>query len=61
MEEIAVHNVHKKMQDDLAVYGAIKGDIAYCPHKPHAKCECRKPKMISDLAEKYGIDLEKTI
>ncbi|MGJ9384831.1 D-glycero-alpha-D-manno-heptose-1,7-bisphosphate 7-phosphatase [Salipaludibacillus sp. CF4.18] len=59
MEEIALQNVHKKMQDDLAVYGAKIDDIAYCPHKPHAMCACRKPKpqMILDLAIKYDIDL----
>ncbi|MGJ9384813.1 D-glycero-alpha-D-manno-heptose-1,7-bisphosphate 7-phosphatase [Salipaludibacillus sp. CF4.18] len=62
MEEMALQNVHKKMQDDLAVYGAEIDDIAYCPHKPHAKCACRKPKpqMITDLAKKYDIDLEKS-
>ena len=37
-------------------------DVAYCPHKPKAGCECRKPnsKMILDLAEKYNIDLKKS-
>lgn len=62
MEETALDIVHNKMEDDLAVFGAHIDDIAYCPHKPHAKCACRKPKpeMIIRLAEEYKIDLEKS-
>jgi D-glycero-D-manno-heptose 1,7-bisphosphate phosphatase len=39
---------------------AVIDDIAYCPHKPHAGCICRKPKpaMILELAAKHNIDLE---
>lgn len=62
MEESALNIVHNKMEDDLAVFGAQINDIAYCPHKPHAKCACRKPKpeMIIRLAEKYDVDLTKS-
>lgn len=33
-------------------------DIAYCPHSPEDKCECRKPspKLINELIHKYNID-----
>lgn len=59
MQESALDDVHKKMKNDLAEFGAHVDDIAYCPHKPHANCACRKPKpqMILDLAEKYQVDL----
>ncbi|WP_164667301.1 D-glycero-alpha-D-manno-heptose-1,7-bisphosphate 7-phosphatase [Virgibacillus doumboii] len=59
MKETALEKVHKKMQADLAAYEAKIDDIAYCPHKPHAGCACRKPKpqMLFDLAEKHDIDL----
>ncbi|MEC5423949.1 HAD family hydrolase [Virgibacillus sp. C22-A2] len=62
MMESALHIVHNKMEEDLAAFGARIDDIAYCPHKPHAKCACRKPKpqMIIDLAEKHDIDLAKS-
>lgn len=59
MQETALQKVHKKMKADLAECGAKVDDIAYCPHKPHAGCACRKPKpqMIFNLAEKHEIDL----
>ncbi|MFB4169695.1 D-glycero-alpha-D-manno-heptose-1,7-bisphosphate 7-phosphatase [Virgibacillus sp. JSM 102003] len=59
MKESALDDVHKKMKSDLAKFGAHVDDIAYCPHKPHANCACRKPnpQMILDLAEKHQIDL----
>ncbi|WP_042143271.1 HAD-IIIA family hydrolase [Paucisalibacillus sp. EB02] len=62
MKEAALEKVHQKMQDDLAGFGARIDDIAYCPHKPHAGCACRKPRpqMLIDLAEKHDIDLEKS-
>ncbi|MFD2043598.1 D-glycero-alpha-D-manno-heptose-1,7-bisphosphate 7-phosphatase [Ornithinibacillus salinisoli] len=62
MKEAALHDIHKKMEEDLAEYGAKIDDISYCPHKPHVGCACRKPEpqMIVKLAEKHGIDLAKS-
>ncbi|GAA0437387.1 D-glycero-beta-D-manno-heptose 1,7-bisphosphate 7-phosphatase [Lentibacillus halophilus] len=62
MTDDALDAVHKRMQADLAAFGATIDDIAYCPHKPHAGCECRKPrpKMIVDLAQTYDIALDKS-
>lgn len=62
MKEAALQDVHRKMEADLEAFGAKIADIAYCPHKPHANCACRKPKpqMILDLADKYDIDLSKS-
>lgn len=59
MKEDALSAIHIRMEADLAEFGAVIDDIAYCPHKPHADCSCRKPKpqMILDLAEKHKIDL----
>lgn|SRR5699024_6192618 len=59
MREENLKAIHKKMEADLAEYGALIDDIIYCPHKPHGNCPCRKPnpKMILDLADKYAIDL----
>ncbi|RYG72355.1 HAD family hydrolase [Lentibacillus lipolyticus] len=60
MKERALDAVHNQMKDDLAAFGAYIDDIAYCPHKPHAGCACRKPrpKMILDLAKKHDIALQ---
>ncbi|WP_343042227.1 HAD family hydrolase [Ornithinibacillus caprae] len=62
MKETALHDVHDKMKADLAEYDATVDDIAYCPHKPHSGCACRKPEpqMILELAKKHDIDLAKS-
>ncbi|SFD68997.1 D-glycero-D-manno-heptose 1,7-bisphosphate phosphatase [Lentibacillus persicus] len=62
MHEEALTAVHDKMKSDLGLFDATITDIAYCPHKPHAGCPCRKPKpqMIFDLAEKHQIDLSES-
>jgi len=62
MKEKQLQKVHDHMVAELKKKGATIHEVAYCPHKPKAGCECRKPnsKMILDLGEKYKIDLEKS-
>jgi D-glycero-D-manno-heptose 1,7-bisphosphate phosphatase len=62
MKEKMLERIHQKMKDELALEGAYIDDIAYCPHKPHEGCECRKPKpnMILSLAKKHGIVLSES-
>lgn len=62
MKEENLHLIHEKMERELERDGAILDEIAYCAHKPHARCACRKPepKMILDLAEKYDVDLSRS-
>lgn len=62
MKETNLQAIHQKMLNDLAKENAIITDIAYCPHKPHAGCHCRKPKpaMILELAEKHHIDVQQS-
>lgn len=62
MKEKQLQRVHDYMVAELKKKGATIHEVAYCPHKPKAGCECRKPnsKMILDLGEKYNIDLEKS-
>jgi D-glycero-D-manno-heptose 1,7-bisphosphate phosphatase len=59
IKETDLQAIHKKMLKDLNEEGASIVEVAYCAHKPKAGCECRKPgpKMITDLANKYQIDL----
>ncbi|WP_330949072.1 HAD-IIIA family hydrolase [Virgibacillus sp. MG-45] len=59
MTKSTLHAVHDHMLRELAVFGAHVDDVAYCPHKPHEGCLCRKPqpKMLFDLAKKHHIDL----
>lgn len=60
MKESQLINIHEHMIKELAKYGAIVHEVAFCPHKPKAGCECRKPgsKMIIDLSRKYDVSLE---
>lgn len=62
MKERQLNKVHDYMVAELEKKGATIHEVAYCPHKPKAGCECRKPnsKMILDLGEKYKINFEKS-
>ena len=62
MKEAQLINIHEHMINELNKVDAIVHDVAYCPHKPKAGCECRKPgsKMIADLGKKYEIDLPRS-
>ena len=57
-EEI-LHQIHQRMKEELAKYGAQIDAIYYCPHHPDDGCECRKPKpmLILQAAEDLGINL----
>ncbi|MET3698279.1 D-glycero-D-manno-heptose 1,7-bisphosphate phosphatase [Bacillus oleivorans] len=62
MKEATLHQVHERLIEKLAKADAAIDDIAYCPHKPHEGCQCRKPEpgMLLNLADKHGIDLSKS-
>ncbi|HWO74990.1 MAG TPA: HAD family hydrolase [Bacillus sp. (in: firmicutes)] len=62
MKETTLHQVHERLEELLAKADATIDDIAYCPHKPHEGCQCRKPEpgMLFNLADKHGIDLSKS-
>ncbi|WP_391115955.1 D-glycero-alpha-D-manno-heptose-1,7-bisphosphate 7-phosphatase [Psychrobacillus sp. L3] len=62
MKEAQLQRIHDHMIVALKKEGATIHDVAYCPHKPKAGCDCRKPnsKLITDLSKKYDIDLSKS-
>jgi len=62
MKENQLKTIHDHMIAELEKEGATIHDVAYCPHKPKAGCDCRKPnsKMIMDLGKKYDIDLSRS-
>lgn len=62
MKEKTLHDIHKKMIAEIKKDGGIIQEVAYCAHRPHAGCACRKPepKLIIDLAKKYNVDLEQS-
>ncbi|WP_053366774.1 D-glycero-alpha-D-manno-heptose-1,7-bisphosphate 7-phosphatase [Bacillus sp. FJAT-27245] len=63
MTEEKLEKVHTRLISMLEKKGGKVLDIAYCPHKPNAGCSCRKPEpgMLTDLAEKHGINLFESV
>jgi D,D-heptose 1,7-bisphosphate phosphatase len=58
--EEVLEQIHRKMKEELAEYGAWVDAIYYCPHHPDDGCDCRKPKpkLILQAAEDFSITLE---
>lgn len=58
--EETLNQIHKKMQDELALYGATIDGIYYCPHHPDGKCDCRKPEtaLFHKAAAEHNIDFK---
>ena len=68
--EAQMHAFHDKLLAEARILGVEIKDIAFCPHHPLAvseelrtPCRCRKPKpgMILALAEKWQIDLRRSL
>lgn len=53
-----IEAMNGRLRDELGV-----DDIIVCPHTDDARCDCRKPKpgMLLAAAEKWGIDLSRSI
>ena len=70
LTEAQMHAFHDKLLAETRNLGAEITDIAFCPHHPLAvneelrtPCRCRKPEpgMILSLAEKWKIDLRRSL
>ncbi|HYK75248.1 MAG TPA: HAD family hydrolase [Pseudoneobacillus sp.] len=63
LKEKELHRIHERLHELVEEKGGKVTEISYCPHKPKAGCECRKPNagMLVDLAEKYNIDLNRSV
>lgn len=61
-DETQMHEVHIKMIKDYKENGIEICDVAFCPHAPEDKCECRKPsaKLLLELAKKHKVDLARS-
>ena len=68
--ETQMHAFHEKLFAEARILGAEIKDIALCPHHPLAvseelrtPCKCRKPEpgMLLALAEKWQIDLPRSV
>jgi D-glycero-D-manno-heptose 1,7-bisphosphate phosphatase len=58
-EEAMVHRVHDILHAELARHGARLDAVYYCPHRPDAGCDCRKPEpgMLRQAEKDLNIDL----
>ena len=54
-----LETIHRKMEAELASFGAKLDGIYYCPHDKNGGCACRKPSpgMLLKAAEEHQIDL----
>jgi len=58
----ALEAIHQRMRDAVREAGGDLGRIAWCPHRPDAGCDCRKPApgLLRDLSRQYGVSLDGT-
>jgi D-glycero-D-manno-heptose 1,7-bisphosphate phosphatase len=63
LKERELQLIHQRLHELVEEMGGKVREISYCPHKPKAGCECRKPNagQLFDLAEKYDIDLQRSV
>jgi D-glycero-D-manno-heptose 1,7-bisphosphate phosphatase len=55
-----LHAIHRKMRRAVRAAGGEIGRIAYCPHLPDDRCDCRKPApgLLERLGRHYGIPMK---
>lgn len=58
-DEVMLKKIHAKMHQMLAEKGGKIAAVYFCPHGPHSKCLCRKPKpgLLESFAKEKNIDL----
>lgn len=57
LDEAVLRHIHEKLAAMLAARGVALDALEYCPHHPHAGCECRKPKpgMLIKVMQQVGV------
>jgi len=56
-----LHDVHKKMHEQVTQAGGSIDTVVFCPHSESDECDCRKPApgMLYTLSERLHVDLTK--
>lgn len=56
----ALNAMHRTMQDRLMRLGGHVEGVFFCPHRPEAKCDCRKPQpgLLLDISARLGMPLD---
>lgn len=57
-----LNKIHEKMHQSVNALGGKISAIAFCPHGPDDRCDCRKPKpgLLHALANEHGFSLKDT-
>tara|TARA_B100001175_G_scaffold306147_1_gene303935 strand:+ start:718 stop:1272 length:555 start_codon:yes stop_codon:yes gene_type:complete len=60
ISEEELKNIHGHMIDLLAKAGGHINYIAFCPHTPESKCQCRKPEvgLLQEIERELNISLK---
>ena len=45
VDQSEVEEIHRRMVDEVRLFGGRIDAVLYCPHRPDEGCECRKPKL----------------
>ena len=55
-----LQQIHAKMLQQVTAHGGAIDFLVYCPHAPHEKCRCRKPKpgMLLDIGAHFDTSLQ---
>lgn len=63
LKEQNLRKIHDHLIEVIKEQGGIIKEVSYCPHKPKAGCQCRKPNpgLLLELAQRHDIDLEKSV
>jgi histidinol-phosphate phosphatase family protein len=63
MTERTLDAITERMREGLAAEGGLLQGVYYCPHRPDAGCDCRKPKpgLLRQAAREHGIDLSRAL
>lgn len=63
LKEKDLKKIHDHLIKLVKQHGGHIKEVAYCPHKPKAGCECRKPNagMLFELAERHDISLKDSV
>lgn len=63
LKEKDLQKIHDYLDQLLREKGGRISEFAYCPHKPKAGCDCRKPHpgMLLDLAKRHDLALEESV
>jgi D-glycero-D-manno-heptose 1,7-bisphosphate phosphatase len=58
-----LERIHEKMTQSLREVGGHIDFIAFCPHHPDEKCDCRKPNpgMLIQIGKTLQIDLQQAV